>query len=347
MERRLIDINKRTLISLINDECVECIKKNATQGYANITCPIDKKKCRVGLIEGKLGRCYAMSKDSKTTANFKTELNNSYQAIPQLVRLFDSVRRNVASLETKRVNHVVHNLKNLHAQSIQELSLFVPQDKFTYNVNSTLDSVMKSIKKNIKTAALTFLRLVKINNGIKAELSIYDKLIKNDGINPALSIKSYSLMDVIFLVSQPFFEDFHEKKVYFQLDHFYKRADFDFETIFSALYHIIGNATKYVEPNTEVNVKFSEDDKYCIAKFSMSSYYLYPEDIEHMFEEGYSGKLAQLYEEAGQGLGMYRAKLFVKWNKGELLAESDGKMRKVKNKEYSMNTIVLKLPKSQ
>lgn len=348
MERELIDSKGIVLIGLDSKICKECIIKNAIKkGYAHILCPLDNIKCRLGYVKGDHGECYAKSKDSKTTANFKSELISSYQSIPQITKLFDKVRSNVASLETRRVNLVVHNLKNLHAQSIQELTAFVPQDKFTYNVGATLDTVKKNVKKDIEGAALTFLRLVKINNGIKAELSIYDKLIMTEGVGPVLSRQSYNIMDVVFLVAQPFFEDFHRKRVFFKLEEFHKRAYFDFETIFSALYHIIGNATKYVEYGTEVNVAFAEDDNYCTIRFIMSSYHLYPEDLQHLYENGYSGKLATEYGEAGHGLGMYRAKLFVGWNKGDLTIEAGNDTREVKGRLYSNNVVIIKLPKNQ
>lgn len=345
MERRLIDKRNRVLISTIDDRCAQCIKMNAINGYAHIMCPIDNKSCRLGYQNGFAGICYLCSKTSRTTANFKKDILNSYQSLPQLSKLFDTVTRDVAALETKRVNHVVHNLKNLHGHSIQELSQYLPQEQFSYNVNATLDTVKKKVRSNYEAAALTLLRLVKINNGMKAEFSIYEKLIKNDGVHPALSIRPYSFRDVIFLVAQPFFEDFHKKKVWFAIDEFDKKAYFDFETIFSALYHIIGNATKYVEHGTRVEVSFSEYENYYIANFAMSSYHLYEEDVQHMFEEGYSGKLAIEYNDAGQGLGMYRAKLFVEWNNGVINMIAGNTTKTLEEKNYSNNVIELKLPK--
>lgn len=345
MEKRLIDESKRLLLSSLEDSCINCIKKNTTNGYGHIECPQNNGKCRIGIVEGDKGICYACSKNSKTTANFKEALSNTYHSIPQLKKIFDEVRQEVAALEVRRVNQVVHNLKNLHGHSIQELSLFLPQDKFTFNVNSTQDSVKKQIEHDSSAAALSILRLIKINNGIKAEFSIYDKLIRNDGVNPQLNLKLYSIRDVVFLVAQPFFEDFHQKNVWFSLDTCTDKAVFDFETIFSALYHIIGNATKYVEPGTRVNVSFSSSDEYLFINFNMSSLHLYPEDIEHLYEEGYSGILARQYNENGQGLGMYRAKIFIEWNEGSLNVKAGEKTKLVKNKLYSDNEISIKLLK--
>lgn len=346
MEKRLIDDSQRLLMSSLEDSCIECIVGNTTEGYGHIDCPKKLGRCRIGVIKGNKGLCYVCSKNSKTTANFKEALSNTYHSIPQLKKLFDEVRQEVAALEVRRVNQVVHNLKNLHGHSIQELSLFLPQDKFTFNVNSTQDSVKKQIQSDSSAAALSILRLIKINNGIKAEFSIYDKLIRNDGVNPQLSLKSYFIQDVIFLVAQPFFEDFHQKNVWFGLDTCTDKAVFDFETIFSALYHIIGNATKYVEPNTRVNVTFSSTDEYVVIDFNMSSLHLYSEDLEHLYEEGYSGRLARQYNENGQGLGMYRAKIFVQWNKGTIDVIAGEKIKTVKGVLYSDNVIRLKLLKA-
>lgn len=347
MEKRLIDDTKRLLLSSLEDSCIGCILKNTTNGYGHIECPKKLGKCRIGIIEGSKGLCYVCSKNSKTTSNFKEALSNTYHSIPQLKKLFDEVRQEVAELEVRRVNQVVHNLKNLHGHSIQELSLFLPQDKFTFNVNSTQDSVKKQIQRDSSAAALSILRLIKINNGIKAEFSIYDKLIRNDGVNPQLSLKPYSIQDVVFLVAQPFFEDFHQKSIWFRLGTCSDKAVFDFETIFSALYHIIGNATKYVEPRTTVNVFFSSNDKYVIIDFNMSSLHLYDEDLEHLYDEGYSGQLARQYNVNGQGLGMYRAKIFVEWNKGTIDIQASEKTKTVNGVIYSDNVIRLTLPKAE
>ena len=346
MEKRLIDESKRLLLSSLDNTCIDCILGNTTNGYGHIDCPKNNSRCRIGFIEGNKGVCYVCSKNSKTTANFKESLSSTYHSIPQLKKLFDEVRQEVAALEVRRVNQVVHNLKNLHGHSIQELSLFLPQDKFTFNVNSTQEAVKKQIQRDSSAAALSILRLIKINNGIKAEFSIYDKLIRNDGVNPQLSLKPYSIQDVVFLVAQPFFEDFHQKNVWFALGTCTDKAVFDFETIFSALYHIIGNATKYVEPSTRVNVAFKTSDEYIVIDFNMSSLHLYPEDLEHLFDEGYSGLLARKYNENGQGLGMYRAKIFVQWNKGTIEVIAGEKIKSVKGVLYSDNVIRLRLLKA-
>lgn len=78
----------------------------------------------------------------------------------------------------------------------------------------------------------------------------------------------------------------------------------------------------------------------------MSSYHLYPDDVEHMFEEGYSGQLAREYGEKGQGLGMYRAKKFLEWNKGMLGVIAGDEAKSVNGCLYSENVIYLKLQKA-
>ena len=346
MEKRLIDDTNRLILSTLNDSCIECIKKNTNKGYGHIQCEKKECQCRIGMMIGEKGACFLCSDNSKTTVNFKATFLDIYHTIPQLKKLFDEVRKDVAALEVRRVNQVVHNLKNLHGHSIQELSLFLPQDKFTFNFNATQDSVKKKIQKDGDAAALSILRLIKINNGIKAELSIYDKLIKNDGVEPQLTMRQYTLQDVVFLVAQPFFEDFHKKHVWFEMDAYEEKALFDFETIYSALYHIIGNATKYVEPRTQVKVIFDSEEEFQIIRFCMSSYHLYPDDVEHMFEEGYSGQLARKYGEKGQGLGMYRAKKFLEWNKGMIGVIAGDEAKSVNGFLYSENVIYLKLQKA-
>ena len=343
MERRIVDNNGVELLSTFRAECLHCFIEHCTNGYARVTCPIDGTQRRLGNSKGKNGECFLCDNSSKTTANFKHELQLNVDSIPRIVRLHNEVARQTAIMECQRVDEVLHNIKNLHAQSIQELSPFIPQIK--KSINNALKDTKRLVGNSIDKVALTMLRLAKINNGIKAELSIYEKVLRADGRQIPLTPKNHYLHNVVFLVSQPFFEGFHDKNVWFDMDVKYAgRTYLDFETIYCAIYHIVGNAVKYVKPDTTLEVTFAEDNDFCSIKFDMESHYVFPQERNMIFENGYSGSMAKATHLAGRGIGMYRAKQLIEMNKGSIQFLCGDVTSSINGVEFANNQVVILLP---
>ena len=344
MERRIIDKQGNILLSTLSDDCIECIINNITNGYARIQCKKDSIIKRIGYISGLHGQCYCCdARERLTTANFKSLLANTLDSIPQIHRLHAEINEQIIESETQRINQVLHNIKGLHAQSIQELSPFIPQP--VGKLSNSLRNTKQLIKNNIDNVALTMLRLAKINNGIKAELSIYEKFIQSKDSSFTLNSKLYKIQDVVFLIAQPFFEDFHKKNVWVDLNEdFGGKAFIDFETFFSALYHIFGNATKYVRPNTKVDVSFAQFNNNCSIRFSMESFYVFPEETSKIFNDGYSGIQARISSLSGNGIGMYRAKQLIELNHGTISFQAGNVVRRENGIDYAVNVIEILLP---
>jgi len=112
-----------------------------------------------------------------------------------------------------------------------------------------------------------------------------------------------------------------------------------------ALYHIVENASKYVLPNSVIEIRFNSEDKSFSIVFLMQSYKLSSDDTDRIFEEGFSGSVAVRAGKSGHGIGMYRAKKLLILNKGNLIFDP-GKVteRIIDNVEYAYNTITIKLP---
>lgn len=151
MNKRIISKKGDILTSSLDDQCIECIRNKTNNGYAQICCPIDTVNKRIGFMGNNSGELYACSDNSKTTKNFKDNLNVIASHIPDLLTLRNEVAQEISQNELQRVRRVVHNLKSINAHCIQELYNFIPQDKFTQNINQTVDIVKDAIKKKIKT----------------------------------------------------------------------------------------------------------------------------------------------------------------------------------------------------
>ena len=341
MKKRIVGNNNNLIYSTIDDRCMDCINSYCLNGYASHLCELDNKVKRLGYFKTNYGIAYACSENSNTTKNFKLEVETLAVGIKYLESAKRAIVEATIKDEQERVHRLIHNLKSLNAHCIQELYSIVPQHLLMRNISKTLDIVQNTIENHSRDAAKGFLRIAKYNTGVKAEFSIYDKLLNN---NVRLNPQYHNIRDVLMIVLHMFFGDFTDNGVYVEVDNYYEKAYMDFESIHVALYHIIENSTKYVCPNTKVEVHFRLDGKNNVITFSMRSLYLYPDDIKNIFNDGYSGILAKQIGKAGHGLGMYRAKqLLLKNNStiefvpGTIIYKKDGI-------DYADNMIIVKIP---
>jgi light-regulated signal transduction histidine kinase (bacteriophytochrome) len=334
MERKIIDQDNNVILdTLQSQECIVCIKEHVNNGYAQIKCKYDNLNKRIAFHSGKNGTLFLCSSDSKTTKLFKDE----FQALIPCIKTFAEITNNVS---LQRTDRVIHNLKTINGHAIQELENLVPQIDICNNQN--IDYVTNVIKKNPKDAALTFFRMAKLNRAMKAEFTVYEKLLHGDNIT--LQMQYHKIPDIIMNVVYPFFVDFHEKEVYVHVDKTDMRVSLDFETFYVALYHLIENASKYVKPKTQINITFNVDDCNFITKMNMQSLYIEKDEINNIFEEGYSGLWAQKTDRKGKGIGMFRARKLIELNNGKLTVEAGEDTSMVKGIKYATNVFSISMP---
>lgn len=343
MRKLIIDKSGVVLCqSLEHNSCQSCITESVHNGYAHLNCPLSSQAKRLAYQQNNQGEVYICSNDNITTKNFKLLVAELLYVIPTLRETRIELLSEIKEQSNARVNRVLHNIKNINAHLLQELFTFVPQELFTRKLGKTVNTVVDLIKKKPKDAAIAFLRIAKLNSGLKAELSVYDKLLKD---NPQLQFREYNIRDVVMLVLHEFFSDFHEIGVYVDVEDCKKRVSIDFESFRVALYHIVENASKYVLPNSNIEIKFNiVDDEFSIV-FLMQSYKLSPNDKDRIFDEGFSGSLAIKAGKSGHGIGMYRAKKLLLLNNGNLTFDPGRITEKILNNiEYAYNTITISLP---
>lgn len=344
MKKRIINSDGNIILSSLDDICFQCINSRCNNGYASVNCKLDDIKKRLGISRTNYGSVFACSDNSKTTKNFRIELD----ILASGIKFFETTKKEIVTATIKdeqvRVNRLIHNLKSLNAHIIQELYSVIPQELFisNYSKKKTIELIQETIKDHSLDAAKAFLRIAKFNTGVKAEFSVYDKLLKNDvQLNPMY----HKLRDVLMLVLHMFFADFADKHVYVEVNNYFEKAYIDFESVYVAFYHIIENSTKYVCPNTEIEVSFQIEENMHLVTFSMRSFYLYPQDVEKIFDDGYSGILAKQTELAGHGLGMFRAKQLLLKNNSTIVFNPGTIKYNYDGIDYADNRIIVKLPR--
>lgn len=323
-------------------ECTNCILKNHYKGYAHIHCPHDNQNKRIAYHKNDIGELFVCSRNAKTTKLFRDEVNSMVYCLKSLIILSGEVRQKTMQETSNRVNRVIHNLKSINAHAMQELYALVPQEQLIKNIRENSKIVENAIKKDVRQAALTFFRMAKFNLSIKAEFSIYEKLLQG-GENLKLEKRNHNIRDVIMIVLYMFFNDFNEKDVYIEVEDYYEKVSVDFESFQVAIYHIIENAAKYVAPKTNAKIGFRIDKHTQFIFFEMTSLYINQDEETAIFNEGYSGVVAQKLRKAGKGIGMYRARRLIELNNGTLTVEA-GEAVNIDGIDYAENKFIIALP---
>lgn len=345
MEKLIIDNKEGEVLNvLLYDCCKNCIEKcKKSNNYASVECPIDKIQKRIGYAESKKGAVLAC--DNKlTTRNFKIELQNALDCIPQLSRFRDEVAKSIRLDERRRMDRVIHNLKTQNAHAIQELTNFINEEQFAYDIRSIIKDVKERIKTKIGHAAYTLLRLGKINTEMSSEIFIYEHIMNKDS-SYKLNKRRYDLHDVLMLVLHEFMPEFSVKSVDLIVGEYEERVTFDFTIIRFIFFHLIANAVKYIKPASVLSVEFCETPSNYTITFKMTSYHMYHEDIENMYIEGYSGKIAVEQKTAGQGLGMHLVGRMAELHGVSVIIRPGDDCKKFGKVSYSENEFEVQIPK--
>lgn len=73
-------------------------------------------------------------------------------------------------------------------------------------------------------------------------------------------------------------------------------------------------------------------------KVTMASLLITDDDLENIFEEGYSGYWAKIQSREGRGIGMYYVKRLMDLNKGKFTIERGRSSFQIDGIPYSRNT---------
>lgn len=345
MEKRIIHgVEEELLNNLKYSKCEECLQQINPEGILNVHCPVDDVNRRIGCKKGTKGYAQVCA-EGLTARNFRIELQNVVDSIPQLLRFRKEIEKNVHEAELQKMDRIIHNIKTQNAHAIQELTNFIDPEQFAYDIKSVIPGVKEKIKKRVHHAAYTILRLAKINTAMSEEIFIYDHISHKESTYQ-LDKRKYDIHDVLMLVFHEFMPDFSKKQVTIDIMDYDHKVVFDFTVIRFIFYHLIANAEKYIKPNSVLRVMFSEDMNSNIVIFSMTSYHIYSEDLDKIYNEGYSGKIAVEQKTAGQGLGMYLVNMMVQLHKAKLVIIPGEDVKKTGKIIYSENEFILYIPKN-
>ncbi|MGB4772786.1 MAG: ATP-binding protein [Chitinophagaceae bacterium] len=322
-------------------ECKICFELCNSLGK-QITCPKYGGERRQGKSMTKKGTIFLCDK-TKTTKLFREKMDMLAHTYYDLIIPKKHYENEAKQLEQQRVNRLIHNLTSLNAHNIQEIDDFIPQELLASNYQDLIRYIQEQIKRDAKTAAFMFLRIAKHNVHMKTEFSIYRKL---DRLDAVLEPSMNPIRKVILNVLHTFFIDFSSQKIYVYVAEFKGRVKIDYESIQVALYHLIENASKYTMAGSRIEIYFEEKVDRVDVNFKMNSLYLDDDEVEKIFAEGYSGKVARDCKLNGDGIGMWQINRMMSLNGGEVKFLNGKDIILKDDRKFATNLIVLTFKKS-
>jgi K+-sensing histidine kinase KdpD len=333
----LIDPNGQIIHSNLPNKCIVCLNKLLADGSVvkNSSCSINKAKVRKQCsVVNENGKVYYCTSD-------KDEINSN-RLFKERVKLYSSflvdfikIKKEITDEVNKNTKRLLHNVTSINAHNIQELYALIPQEVLTKNPKNQLEIIKSYLANDIEEASKTFLRIAKNNASLKTEFAVFKKIYET---NPVLQFKHHPIRKVILNLFHIFFQDFTEVGVYVTVDETPKNINLDYESMHVALFHLIDNATKYILPNSNLKVSFSETDKSFNILFEMMSLQIKCSEKEIIFQEGFCGESAIKSKKSGSGIGMGTIKKILELNNAELLIHiNKGKRKYLNGMNYEKN----------
>ncbi len=238
-----------------------------------------------------------------------------------------------------RTRRLLHNLKSLTAKTSQEVFDLARQDQLMGSPRDAVPYLASEIRGNIEGTARALLEILKHQSAQKAEFTAFDRLT---GKFDRKSIERHDIHRVLMNVFYLFFGEFIERKVRAEVERTQLQASFDYESIHVCIYYLVENAAKYVAPRSDFRVTVRNDGNGLIdMRFDMESLAIRHDELERVFEEGYSGANAQTENLAGEGIGLYLARAMARLNGGQLNLIAGQPLR---GSKYARNAFILTLP---
>lgn len=281
------------------------------------------KKVRVGGVEWRLG---AYVRDGvvlhvatseldliRSTRLFARQIEFLFGCMGELKRIHQLVSNEAKT----QANRMIHNLVTLNAHNLQEVYSIIPQEVMEDKKRGGwIKRVTECVESDCYDASLSLVRIAKNSLKMKVEISVYDSLSNG---NAAPVMKRHSVHRVLMNVFYVFFPDFTDKEVLVNVAESTEFIDCDYETFQVALYHIVENAVKYIKHKTVLDVGISRgDDGKIQIVFSMNSLQIRQDEIDRIFDEGYSGHYSKKIMKSGSGIGLARVKELLSYNNAVL-----------------------------
>lgn len=307
----ITDKNGTNISSNAHDYCLDCIL-NCTEESIKIKCSTDKRQRRIGkTINDNIVIFLCNEKYVKSSKLFRKELG----LLKEFSLNLESLKAHAFKDINSQIFRLLHNLITYNAHILQDIYSIIPQDELSKKGKEIVKAIETVLTKGDTKNAVSVLRILKNANLMKAEFSIFKKLYEP---NPIINTMNHEIHKVVLLVFNSFWYDLIQNGNYINIQNCNESIPVDYESVAAALAHVIDNTTKYIMPNTELNINFTSSQHNLILSFDMMSLEIKPDEIDKVFEDGYSGEVPRKHELNGKGVGLYMVKRLLTLNNAEI-----------------------------
>ncbi len=312
--------------------------------YCNSNSIMKDPKCRAGKVQLDIGSISIISYDKDLIASskkFKSVAITILNSMEYVVVEINKARKKISEDNKK----VLHNIVSISAHITQDIYSIFNIELLSSDTKRSLDTIKETLKRNNDSSAKMIFSLIKYSESIRDELLAIDSLFSESSNN--LNPMQHNIHKVLMKVLYRFHGEFNDKKITYNLDRSDITGYFDYATVSSALYHIIGNAAKYTEHRTKIEINIFSNEACVFISMTAFSIVINKDDINRIFEDGYSGVVPKQLHKAGNGVGMFVANKFIRANNGKLsVIPNIGETHDVVGIKYQENKFTIEVPRS-
>ena len=199
-----------------------------------------------------------------------------------------------------------HTLRSIQGKMKQKIDgLATKKDFHGKDYAESKSNIAEKIKSNMDKAADTLCYLNKRVVEIDAHIEGFDVLYMGD--EQDINLETVNIKKVLLSIFAPFLADFSKKdvEVNFVIKDDYadmNRIKVDYKMFNLAFCNFFDNAIKYSKPYSPIHITFLKENDSFVLEVSMMSLRIDQNELDLIFDEGYSGRHAT--RDAGDGIGM-------------------------------------------
>jgi len=327
-----------TLQSYPADLCNGCLG-----GCSSIIekCPLDKKRRRQTEIKyeyGLLWECTSIHGYVQSQQVHEKSLANRVGLI--FIEL-DKYNKKLTADYEKRYIRLQHNLVSNNAHIIQEF-LAVIREKDIIDARNPVKLIQSALISKPFEISQAFLKMYLGAISIQHEILVWEMM----GNNKFELKPDYHELHRIFLqLFYKFRTELLDNKIKCTIGKFTGSVFVDYDSAAVVLYCIMHNAVKYTYQETEITCDFIYNNNRAGIVLDMISILITKHDLEHIFDEGYSGIFVKTSNKQGKGFGMSIAKAI--GDKADIqirIAPSFTALFSVDKIDYAKNKFIISFP---
>ncbi len=337
---RLVDENDDLLHNSVPEElsklCNQCFSENET--FINNGVKYRHGKiCRAGY-----GCAYIITNDHKIvrrSRSFKEKLSVYFDFIEDISR----IKKRAYTKANAHTRRLVHSLDSLSAHNIQEIYNLIPESELrNQQKEDRKQFIQNEVKKQIKRVHKTILNLIKMNEAMKMEFAMFNRL--TEGVSQKSDRQRHKIYQAFMSVAHTFFQDFADRDIFLNIGDSEIEVVMDYELFQVAVYQILDNATKYARKSSNIDVVFIRNENNVHIDIYMSSLLIEADEVDKVTQDGFCGRHAKQAGKNGKGIGMFMVRKAMNLNEGQMIIKANvsaSESIRFNDKEYNDNKFTL------